>query len=425
MMTSLRTRVPGGLILLLAMAGPAGADGLIRDGVGAVATGRGGTNIAHSDNGAVLLDNPAGIINVPGRGLFEIGIDTLVTDLRYSDADPNDVDGEFMLNPVPQLAYIRTSEDGRWAAGIGVFLPAGFAAEYKMNHSVFGPSDYRSEGMLCKILPGVAYRITDRLSVGATLGAAVSTVELEGPFVIQSPPLAGAPTLMNLSTFGMTPTWSVGLQYELTERTTLGVTYIAESNITYDGDVTVFVPGAGVARYDAEAELTWPQSVGIGLAHALNDQHRVSFDVIWFDWSSAFDKMDLKLSDGTNPALNFAAGGTTVRDRLPFDWKESVSFRFGYEFLATERDIVRAGYVYQDAPVPSSTLNPYTDGVLEHAFSVGYGRKFARDWTLNTAYQYSFGEGHVGQSSLVGGDFDNSTFKADAHWLMFSLIRRL
>ncbi len=86
----LRLLLPGGLGLLLAFAGPAWADGLIRDGVGAVSTGRGGTNIAHSDNGAVLLDNPAGIINAPGRGLFEFGIDTLATDLHYSDADPND-----------------------------------------------------------------------------------------------------------------------------------------------------------------------------------------------------------------------------------------------------------------------------------------------------------------------------------------------
>ena len=61
------------------------ADGVIHDSVEAISDGRGGTNIAFSDNGGVLLANPAGILNGDGCGLFEVAGDTLITDLHYSN----------------------------------------------------------------------------------------------------------------------------------------------------------------------------------------------------------------------------------------------------------------------------------------------------------------------------------------------------
>ena len=61
-----------GMCLTLAVVRPAPADGVIRDGLGAFSSGRGGTNIAFADNGEVLYDNPAGIVNTNGRGSFDL-----------------------------------------------------------------------------------------------------------------------------------------------------------------------------------------------------------------------------------------------------------------------------------------------------------------------------------------------------------------
>src|SRR5580700_4395538 len=60
-------------------------DGVIRDGLGALSIGRGGTNIASADNGEILLDNPAGMANVEGSGLVDLGVDVLFTDLQYAN----------------------------------------------------------------------------------------------------------------------------------------------------------------------------------------------------------------------------------------------------------------------------------------------------------------------------------------------------
>src|SRR5687768_8444469 len=113
-----------GLAIVLAPLSLVRADGLVRDGVGAISTGRGGTNIAHSDNGAILLDNPAGMANMTVDGLFEIGVDTVFTDLDYSDPDNDSVHGKFRAYPSPNLAYIRKAYGGDIAYGVGVFAPA-------------------------------------------------------------------------------------------------------------------------------------------------------------------------------------------------------------------------------------------------------------------------------------------------------------
>ncbi len=47
-----------------------------------------------------------------------------------------------------------------------------------------------------KILPALSYRVTDRLSIGATLGLGLSYAELEGPYFLQGPTLPGPLTLL-------------------------------------------------------------------------------------------------------------------------------------------------------------------------------------------------------------------------------------
>lgn len=401
------------------------ADGLVRDGVGAISTGRGGTNIAFSDNGAVILDNPAGIANFEGGHFAELGIDTLITDLRYTDPN-NDVNNSTQPMPIPEIAYYYTSEDKSWAAGIGVFAPAGFCASYMMENPTFGPGQhrYRSKGFYMKILPGIAFHVTDKLSVGAAFGIGVTRIELDGPFYMQSGLLKGAPANFDLNGTGAAPIWNIGLQYEFDERTTVGLAYNSDANFGAKGDLhaQVLAPIPIQSDFNSRIAITWPQSLGLGIKHLLTEQHRFAADVIWYGWSSAFDDVGLKLTHASNPIVP-AILGPTINQYIPLNWMDTVSLRLGYEFLATDSDTFRCGYVYHPSPSPANTLNPYLDGVLEHAGSVGYSHRWD-NWLLNFAYQYSWSPTReITQSIIAGGDFNNSTFKAQAHWISVSLSR--
>src|SRR5580698_38684 len=105
------------------------ADGLVRDGLGAISMGRGGTNLGFYDNAAIINDNPAAMSNVAGGGLFDASADTLITDLHYSDPQNSDIAAKTRPFVAPTIGYIRHVEDSDWTVGIGAFVPAGFGAD--------------------------------------------------------------------------------------------------------------------------------------------------------------------------------------------------------------------------------------------------------------------------------------------------------
>ncbi len=407
-------------IVLLGLAGTALGDGVMLNGVSPRSIGRGGTNIAHADNGAALLDNPAAAVNIQGKGLVDIGFDLMLSDFHFAN-DRNNSASVDSFYPLPQISFIRKSADCRWAYGLGVFVPAGFGESFTLEGPppLTGQRRYQSFGSLGKILPGLAYQATDRLSLGATLGVAITHDEFKGPYFLQGPnAFRGWPTALDLRATGAALCWSVGLQYDLTCATTIGLTYQSESRFRADGVTNVTIPGLGSSAFDSTLDITWPASLGIGVKHQIGSNRTLSTDIIWFDWSSAFDDFGIHLSNPTNP------GFPSIYEQFPLHWRDTVSARIGYEQVLGCDRVFRCGYVYHRNPIPEGTLTPLIQATLQHAFSVGYGWKW-RCWNIDMAYMFAFGPDQtVGTSDLVGGDFDRSFHRAQTHAICFSFLRR-
>ncbi|MDA1180626.1 MAG: outer membrane protein transport protein, partial [Planctomycetota bacterium] len=203
----------------------------------------------------------------------------------------------------------------------------------------------------------------------------------------------------------------------------LGVTYKDETRMRLGGNARVEIPGLGQTYYDTELDWVWPRSVGLGLQHQACACRRYGADVIWYDWSGAFEQLDLKFRDPTNPLFE-ADAGPRVDEAFPLFWRDSISVRMGVEQSLNNNKVVRMGYAWNRNPIPTATLTNFIPAVLEHTFSTGYGWKVA-GYELDLAYQFSYGPTHHVQDSLVlGGDFDNSRIRTHAHWLMFSVMRR-
>lgn len=414
------------LMLLIFGSVAAHADGVYRDGIGARSVGRGGTNIAFSDNGQVLLNNPAGMSNISSRKLMGFGIDLLVTDLEYSDEENGRTSAHNNPFPVGQVSYLQQSSDGKWGIGFGVFSQAGFAATYDLNGppTFAGPQTYKSLGALSRILTGASYRANERLTVGANVGVAVSHIELEGPYTLQGPnPFQGTPLLLDMQATGAAFSWSLGLQYDVSESTRVGLSYLGETNFSMGGSTKTAIPGLPTAKFDSELEISWPREVGVGVQHRLDARNTIAVDVLWINWQNSFDDLALHLSNPNDPTVAAVTGGPFT-DRFPLDWSDSISVRLGYERALASGDQLRAGYVYHSNPIPSSTLSPFIQTTLEHAVSVGYGWN-AAGLQIDAAYQFSFGDRQdVTTTAFVGGDFDNSSSWVSAHWFLFEVSRR-
>jgi long-chain fatty acid transport protein len=416
-----------GIILVFALSASLMAEGVLRDSVGARSAGRGGTDIAFADTGAILLDNPAGMVNIEGQGMAELGFDFLFTDLRYSDPDNRLVNAWDNPLPLPYLSLIRKSADGCWAYGLGVFAPSGMAVDWDMAGPApfVGSQHYKTLGALGKILPGVSFALNDRLSIGGTFGLALSHIEMQGPYFLQSPgPFQGTPLKLGVYDTGVAPTWSAGLQYQLSDKTTLGLSYQSETCVNMDGSARFEVPLMGISEYNAHMRMIWPQTAGIGIRHEICPERIISADIVWAGWWSAFNKFDLNFDNPSNPVYA-AVIGPGIAEQFPLGWRDAVSLRLGYEKHFENNHIVRIGYVYHRSPVPNETLTPFMPNTLVHAFSAGYGWTTQKCWNIDLAYQFAFGpENRVGRSDFIGNDFDNSVYQVQAHWLSVSLMKK-
>ncbi|GIX03555.1 MAG: long-chain fatty acid outer membrane transporter [Planctomycetaceae bacterium] len=405
-------------VWIVILAGPwlaAWGDGIHLDGITARTIGRGGTNLGFSDSAALIFDNPAAAVWLPRPSLLEISGGILFLDTHYSDPDNPRVT-DLSLSPTGQFGFVQQTDDGLWAWGLGVFTPAGFSQQVDMRPpAVFGDTSlYKAFGSLTKVLPMLSAKLTDRLSLGGTLGVGIAHTELEGPYFIQSAfPFIGLPTQVDLQASGATLVYSLGLQYIVSERTTVGVTYQSESRFQLDGSAQVELISLLTARFDADVWMTYPRTVGIGLKHDWTDSLTVSADAVWYNWSSAFDSIGLRL---THPFM-------TLREELPMQWRDTVSFKFGMEKRLDSWQTVRGGYVYHRSPIPSETLTPYIPATMEHAFSLGYGTRYGH-WEFDVAYMFLFGPKVQVTTGLPGGDFDNSRTNLYVHYVGVGAVRR-
>jgi long-subunit fatty acid transport protein len=393
------------------------ADGVILNGVSAVTIGRGGSNLAFTDNGSILHDNPASMAFLDGQSMLQVGVTALFTEFDYADAD-NDTRGQHQMYPLPEISYLRRLSD-EWAVGAGIFSPAGFGSIFTLEGPApfTGSQRYASFGSISKLLFGAAYAPSDYLSIGATIGPGLSFVDLEGPYTLQGPSgFAGLPTLLDLSVDGVGLVWSAGITLRLTETTTLGAAFQSESRIDASGTADAVTP-VGSTTFQADADIAWPRSAGGGIRQQLGQRHVLAADVIWFDWSDAFDTFDLNLHSSTNPAF------PDFLEQFPLRWRDTVSTRAGYEYHRDNGHIARVGYTHHKNPIPAGTISPFIPAALEHAFSLGYGWNW-KGWQINGAYMFTFGPTVNTQTSdFIGGDFDNSTHRDRTHAASISFTR--
>jgi long-chain fatty acid transport protein len=402
----------------LAATRSAWSDGVMLDEVSPRALSRGGTNQGFADNGAVILDNPGAMVNINGCEMIDIGADGLIVSGWYSDPQ-NRLDTGTTFTPLPQISLIRKASDD-FAYGFGVFTPAGFAERFHLFGPDAQPHVYESFGALVKILPAVSYKVTDRLSVGATLGVGVSYAELEGPYFLQGPSLPGPLTLLHTHNQGADLIWSAGMQYQLTDDTVFGATYQSSSPFALKGNtsVDVLAPPLGSTRYDSTLHVEWPQSVALGIKHDLCPHRSVAVDVVWYDWQHSFDKFRLDLHNPSNGAFP-----PQLTDQLPLNWHDSVSLHVGYQQELDNGMTFRAGYIFNPNPIPDNTLTPFVQAFMEQGATVGIGCKFC-GWDVDLGYVHEWGPTqHEGTSALVGGDFSNSDQRAAVDAIVIDFIK--
>jgi long-chain fatty acid transport protein len=351
--------------------------------------------------------NPAGMTGVEKDEIlagFQLLLPKIEFDPSVAEAGGKDGGNAGSIAGIPSFFMVKTLSD-RWRLGFSVVAPQGGA----MNYGDDFVGRYGATRVSLTAIggsPSIAYKVNDRLSLGA--GVSIIYTQFEQSIAInQSALLPGAGTLPdgkvkfdNMTDLGYQP--FLGVQYELTDRLLLGVTYRAEMDVDLEGDLNFRNLAFPTPPAD-EIDIGWdnPQLLKAGLTYSLSPDKRLIFSAGWEDWSE-FSENQLAITGGVaNPA------GVLERN-FRDTWNAGVAF----VKVSPTGGSYSLGFSYDSSPVRDR------DRTIDLPFDETYKLSAAYGWKLTQQMNFSlggtllyFGDGQVDQTAQgvrFKGEFDTN-----------------
>lgn len=157
----------------------------------------------------------------------------------------------------------------------------------------------------------------------------------------------------------------------------------------------------------AGTRLTLPATMAAGIAFHASENLTVETDLMWTEWSS------YNVQTVTYESF---AGEADVQLSTVKDWKNTMTYRFGLEYLLNETLVGRAGYAFDKSPIPDSTRDPSLPGADRHDLSVGLGFR-SWLWRVDVAYLYAMVDDSISRRSETANGDLTGTYEASAHVL--------
>jgi len=407
---------------------------LLRDGHGPRSQALAGIGTPVSGEAfAAAQWNPAGWAGIRERRA-DFSLSAAYFDASFSNAANDDAGLDRGFGALPDVALAVPVENRRVTLGFSVTPDVALQTDYDLVDAPgsaggvsYGRQRYATRFAAVRAALNAGWRASDRLSLGASVGAVFDENRLAAPYTFQSPhALQGVKTLVDLRTRGVGPSARFGLLYRISEDIRFGLSYRAQTTLQTggeaNGDASASFAALGLSgsprwAYDVDIETEIPRMASAGLAWQATPRWGVLVQADWINYADTYENLTLELSDGDNATLNGLVGGDAFVERAPLRWDDQWVFRLGTRYRATDGVTLRAGYAYGDNPVPAGTATPLTAAIQEETLGAGADWS-AGQWDLSLAYQYAFpSEVRVNDSDLVGGEFDNSSFEIEGHWL--------
>lgn len=304
------------------------------------------------------------------------------------------------IAPVPSFFYVRPLSD-RLRFGFASTAPLGGGVDYGSDFvGRYAIRDVTLAGVA--LTPSLAYRVTDKLSLGA--GISVIYTTLEQSIAIRQgapdPALDGRVKFENLDDWGVQGV--LGLTYAFSDRLLLGIVYRSEMDTNLEGDVKFegLRNPQLAALLPTEVKISWtnPQWLEAGLRYRLDDKTQLYFNAGWQEWS--------KFSDNE---LSFRGDRVVVSDR---NWDDTWHAGIAAVRVLSPKSLASIGLSYESSPVKDEyrTLDFPVDE--QWKLSAAYGWKHSDKMSFALGATLSFvGNAPLEQTAqrvTVRGDYDTN-----------------
>jgi len=272
--------------------------------------------------------------------------------------------------------------------GGGVDYGKDFVGRYSATKSVLGGYG---------ISPAVAYRVNNKLSVGAGLSSVYSDLDLD--VAINRPgPIAND----GYAVFDELTDWSyqgyLGLTYQASDRLTLGAVYRSEAEADLEGDLHFKNVLPGTITGDGAIDYTYPQVIQVGIKYKLTHDTVLLADFDWEEWSE-FGATRIGVNNNAVSAF----------DR---NWDDTWHIGVAVVHRLSEGQKISAGIGYDSSPVSDQYRTADLPADEQVRFSAGYNNEISEKISFSLGGTFLWlGEGkmdQVAQGERYVGDFSTN-----------------
>ena len=366
-------------VLVLATAAVVQAGGFKIQDQSTRAMGMADAFVAGADDASAIYYNPAGLTELTGPEVIgNLYVAHAVIEASGPGIDETS-DGRVYVIPNFYTASPWFDSENVFV-GLGVYSPYGLGSRWG-DDTVNARFVSLGEIRFVNVNPTVAWRLGDTLSLGAGLDVAYSRAISRQ--IIDNPPFFTGAEL-DIDGEGVGWGYNLGLRWKCREDVTVGLTYRSQIDVHYEGDLDFDAPPGMGFQASADTEIRYPETVSLGIQWKATSKLRMEFTAQWDEWSV----LEQQILTHTGPLPPAGMPNPTVS---PKKWEDSWVLMLGGEYDLSKVWTLRAGYGYNQTPVPDDTADPSLPTGDTHAVSVGAGYRLSEHSQLDMALLVAYG----------------------------------
>jgi long-chain fatty acid transport protein len=323
---------------------------------------------APANSAVTAASNPAGLARLKQSEwvvqLLAFSTDsTFVTTAdSYSGVTKEDSSGSLVI---PSLFYARPISE-RMGFGFSITIPGGLGEDLDDD----GPQRYLLDEWslgYVSFAPAIGYRLNERWSLGAGLNINYSVLQYESAVFNFDPTIGDGK--MEIEASDLTLGFQLGLLYELTDRTRIGVGYRSENDpkLSDTPDFSNLGPlrqqlldQVGILNQKITLDSQFPQIITAGLYHQFANDVELTVDVAWIDFSE-YGFSDVRL-------------GSQSLTTTPTEYEDIWAVSAGVSWPVKDRWQLKFGAVYASSGVEDE--NRTFTLRLDEIWGVGVGAEY-------------------------------------------------
>ncbi|HBK4601193.1 TPA: outer membrane protein transport protein [Klebsiella michiganensis] len=349
---------------------------------------------ARAQDASTLLTNPAGMTRLPDHMLTG-GVQAMGGDISYqldNESSGRQSPGNVMnLFPNASMFYTQRLNDSV-SAGLGLYGNYGLGVDFG---EWAGDRLIKKSTMVAMTLsPGIAWKLSDNVSVGAAVGLNYGYLSLTRNVDRHDERQNDHDWAMN---------YRLGILMDLTDQTRAGITWTSKTDYHFSIDGKARFPNLPNVEYDlpVAAQVRAPQQVMLSVVHDVNKYWSVMGDLGWQDWSQ-FGSPEI--------TINGQAGNRN--NRLKDTWHTAL----GVQFRPEDRWRLNAGIAFDSTPYKTQSdvalTLPTGD---EWRFATGAQYQMTPASNIGFAVEYLHMQSSQVNSAAFAGEYNKP-------WLWFASV---